>query len=50
VKIGPLKAEDERKITAEKLRCLRKTAAHTGCKTNTEIAQEINIIPLLNKV
>jgi hypothetical protein len=35
VKIGSLKAGDERKITAEEMRRIRKTAAHiwTGCKT-----------------
>jgi hypothetical protein len=52
LKIGPLKAGKERKITAEELRCMRKTAANTwtGCKTTTEIAQEINIETILNKI
>jgi len=52
VKIEPLKTEDERKITAEERSCMEKTTAHTwtGCKTNTEMAQEINITLILNKM
>jgi len=52
VKTGQLKAGDERKITADKMRHMRKTAAHTwtGCQTNTGIAQEITIETILNTI
>jgi hypothetical protein len=52
VKIGQFKAGGERKITAKQMICMRKTAAHnwTGCKTNTELAQEINLTSVLNKI
>jgi hypothetical protein len=47
-----IKARDARRITATEKKYMRKTAGYTwtGYKTNTEIADELNIIPGLDKI
>jgi hypothetical protein len=44
-----VKARDARRITAADMKCMRKTAGYiwTDYKTNTEIAKELNITPIL---
>jgi hypothetical protein len=52
VKIGPLKTRDLRRITAAEMKHTRKTAGHiwTDCKTNTEVAKELNTAAVLDKI
>jgi hypothetical protein len=51
VKIGQLKQEMQEETTAE-MKYMRRTAAYTWTdhKTNTEIAKELNITPVLDKI
>jgi hypothetical protein len=46
------KARDARRITAGRMKYMRRTAGYTwrDHKTNTEIAKELNITPVLNKI
>ena len=45
-------ARDARKVTAAEMKYMRKTAGYTWTdyKTNTEIATELNITPILDKI
>jgi len=45
-------ARDARRVTAAEMKYMRKTEGYTGtdCKTNTEIATELNISPVLDKI
>jgi hypothetical protein len=45
-----IKAKDARRVTATKMKCMR-TAGYnrTGCKTNTQIANELKITEILDK-
>jgi DNA-binding CsgD family transcriptional regulator len=47
-----IKARDARRITAAEMKYMRRTAGHTWTdhKTNTEIAKELNITPVLDKI
>ena len=47
-----IKATDTRRITAAEMKCTRKTAGHTWTdyRTNTEIAKEINITTVWDKI
>jgi hypothetical protein len=47
-----IKARDATRITATEMKYLRRTAGHTWTdhKTNTEIAKELNITPVLDKM
>jgi hypothetical protein len=47
-----IKARDARRKTAAGMKCMRRTAGYTWTdhKTNTEIAKELNIIPVLDKI
>jgi hypothetical protein len=47
-----VKARDARRITAVEMKYVRNTAGYTwtDCKTNTEIAKEISVIPVLYKI
>jgi len=47
-----IKARDTRRITAAEMKYLRNTAGYTwtDCKTNTEIAKEISLTPVLDKI
>jgi hypothetical protein len=47
-----IKARDARRITAAQMKYMRKTAGHiwTDHKTNTEIAKELNVTPVLDKI
>ena len=51
VKTGPLKQET-RRITAAEMKYMRKAGEGTWIdnKTNTEIAEELNITPVLDKI
>jgi hypothetical protein len=51
VKIVPLK-QHARKMTAAGMKYMRRTAGYTWTdhKTNTEIAKELNITPVLDKI
>ena len=46
------KARDTRRITAAEMKYMRRTAAYTwtGHKTNTQIAKELKITPILDKL
>ena len=46
------KARDARRITAAEMKYMIKTAGYTwtDCKTNTEIAKELNVTPVLYKI
>jgi len=46
-----IKARDARRITASEMKYVRKTAGYTWTdyKTNTKIAKELNITPVLDK-
>ena len=45
-------ARDTRRITAAEMKYIRNTAGYTwtDCKTNTEIAKELNTTPVLDKI
>jgi len=47
-----IKARDARRITAAEMKCMRKTAGYswTDYKTDIEIAKELNIHPVLDKI
>jgi len=47
-----IKARDTRRITASEMKYVRKTAEYTwtDCITNTKIANELNITPVLGKI
>jgi hypothetical protein len=47
-----IKARETRRITATGVKYMRKTAGYiwTDCKTNTEIAKELNITRVLDKI
>jgi ABC-type ATPase involved in cell division len=47
-----IKARDARRITAEEMKYMRRTAGYTWTdhKTNTEFAKELNITPILDKI
>jgi hypothetical protein len=47
-----IKARDARRITAAEMKHMRRTAGHTWIyhKTNTEVAKELNITPVLDKI
>jgi predicted amidohydrolase len=47
-----IKATDARRITAAEMKYMRRTAGYTWTdhKTNTEIAKELNITPVLDKI
>jgi hypothetical protein len=47
-----IKARDTRRITAAEMKCVRKGTGYTWTdfKTNTEIAKELNITPVLDKL
>jgi hypothetical protein len=47
-----IKARDARRITAEEMKYMRRTAGYTWTdhKTNTEFAKELNITPVLDKI
>jgi hypothetical protein len=47
-----IEARDARRIRAAEMKYMIKTAGYTwtDCKTNTEIAKELNIIPVLYKI
>ena len=49
---GTVKARNARRITAAEMKYMRRTAVYTGtdCKTNTEIAKELKITPILDKL
>ena len=52
MKIGPLKSRDAIRITETEIKYVRKTAGYTWTdyKRNTEIAKELNITPVLDKI
>jgi len=45
-------ARDARRITATKMKYMRRTAGYTGTdyKTNAQIAKELKITPILDKL
>ena len=47
-----IKARDARRITAAEMKYMRRTAGHTWTdyKTNTQIAKELKITPILDKL
>ena len=47
-----IKARDAKRITAAEMKYVRRTAGYiwTDYKTNTQIAEELNIIPILDKL
>jgi hypothetical protein len=47
-----IKASDVRRITAEEMKYMRRTAGYTWTdyKTNTQIAKELKITPILDKL
>jgi len=47
-----IKARDTRRITAAEMKYMRRTAGYTwtGHKTNTQIAKELKITPILDKL
>jgi len=47
-----IKARDARRITAAEMKYMRRTAGYTwtDCKTNTQIAKELKITPILDKL
>jgi len=47
-----IKARDARRITAAEMKYMRRTAGYTWAdhKTNTQIANELKITPILNKL
>jgi hypothetical protein len=49
--IGTVKARDARRITAAEMKYMRRTAGNTWTdyKTNTQIAKELKITPILDK-
>jgi len=49
---GTVKARDGRRITAAEMKYMRRTAGYTGTdyKTNTQIAKELKISPILDKL
>jgi hypothetical protein len=49
---GTVKARDASRISAAGMKYMRRTAGHTAtdCKTNTQIAKELKITPILDKV
>jgi hypothetical protein len=49
---GTIKARDARRITAADMKYMRRTAGYTYTdhKTNTEIAKELNITPVLERI
>jgi hypothetical protein len=52
VKNWTIKERYARRITEAEMKYMRKTAGYTWTdhKTNTEIAKELNIIPVLDKI
>jgi hypothetical protein len=49
---GSIKASDARRITAAEMKYVRRTAGYTwtDCKTNAQIAKELNVTPVLDKL
>ena len=49
---GTIKAKDPRRITAAEIKYMRRTAGYTWTdyKTNTQIAKELKITPILDKL
>jgi hypothetical protein len=47
-----IKAGDARRITAAKMKCMRRTAGYiwSDYKTNAQIAKELKITPILDKL
>jgi len=47
-----IKASDARRITATEMKCMRRTAGYTWTdyKTNAQIAEELKITPILEKI
>jgi hypothetical protein len=47
-----IKARDARRISAAEMKYMRRTAGYTWTdyKTNTQIAKELNITPILDKL
>jgi hypothetical protein len=47
-----VKARDASRISAEEMKYMRRTAGYTGtdCKTNTQIAKELKITAILDKL
>jgi len=47
-----IKASDARRITAVEMKCMRRTAGYTWTyyKTNAQIAKELKITPILDKL
>ena len=47
-----IKAREARKITAAEMKCMRRTAGYTRTdyKTNTQIAKELKVTPILDKL
>jgi hypothetical protein len=48
---GTVKARDASRITAAEMKCMGRTAGYTGAdyETNTQIAKELKITPVLDK-
>jgi len=51
-KTETIKASDARRITAAEMKCMGSTAGYnwTDYKTNTQIAKELKITPILDKL
>jgi hypothetical protein len=49
---GTIKARDASRITAAEMQYMRRTAGYTGTdyKTNTQIAKELKVSPILDKL
>jgi hypothetical protein len=49
---GTVTASDTSRISAAEMKYMRRTAGYTGtdCKTNTQIAKELKITPILDKL
>jgi hypothetical protein len=45
-----IKARDARRITAAEIKCKRQDILGTDYKTNTQIAKELNVTPVLDKI
>jgi hypothetical protein len=51
-KLGTVKARDTSRISAAEMKYMRRTAGYTwtDCKTNTQIAKELKLTPILDKL
>jgi hypothetical protein len=52
IETGTVTARDARRISAAEMKYMRRTAGYTGTdyKTNTQIAKELKITPILDKL